>query len=213
MIPHYPPRKRTTGPFEDRITPPPRNGINLSTFAISLTIYPPTCSTGHVYVRGAEFWKFSAARPRKQQSWQTNAGWIGSRPINIKTPNTDDTGGRGREEEGVGRENKKKKKKHQPPYLHVRFPSPVCSCAHSADFGVYDDATEIVDIIGRNIRSISIIWYRVASVSLPRFCVKRRWYRDGMECFDGIGVSSYCEVIFSCVYSESNNFITKKKRD
>ena len=70
-------------------------GINPSTFAISLTIYPPTVTL--VCTRCAEFWKFSLDRGRwvrararswKQQSWQTNASWIGSGPINIKTPNS-----------------------------------------------------------------------------------------------------------------------------
>lgn len=187
MIPHYPPRKRTTGPFEDRITPPPRNGINLSTFAISLTIYPPTCSTGHVYVRGAEFWKFSAARPRKQQSWQTNAGWIGSRPINIKTPNTDDTGGRGREEEGVGRENKKKKKKTPTTVFTCTFPFSrmlVCSfrglrclrwCNGNRRYHRAEHSIDLDNLISRRIRFPPSILCKATMIPWRNGMFRRYW--------------------------------------
>lgn len=71
-----------------------------------------------------------------------------------QTPTIPGEGGWKRREWG---ENKKKKNTDR--HRHVftcTFPFS-CMRAHSADFGVYDDATEIVDIIGRNIRSISII--------------------------------------------------------
>lgn len=175
------PGKRTSGPFEDRITPSPRNGnkpIHVRNFADDLSTYVflTTC----IYA----VQNFENSRPldrgnnNRGKRTQAESAVVQS-TLKHQTPTIPE--GRGRWGRKRAREREKKEKKHRPPplaghmHLHV-FPSLPRMRAHSADF---------VFTMMRRKSSIHRLIDSCNLISHPRFpCsryIKRRYIRDGMR--------------------------------